>query len=59
MDFSGGTRLGDTLRVFNNQWGVRGMACGAIVVILSDGRDRGDPKELGEEMRRLSRARVG
>ena len=56
VDFSGGTRLGDTLRVFNNQWGVRGMARGAIVVILSDGWDRGDPKELGEEMRRLSRA---
>jgi len=55
VDFSGGTRLGDTLRRFNDQWGVRGMARGAIVVILSDGWDRGDPAELGEEMRRLHR----
>jgi uncharacterized protein with von Willebrand factor type A (vWA) domain len=55
LDFSGGTRLGDTLRRFNDQWGVRGMARGAIVVILSDGWDRGDPEALAEEMQRLSR----
>ncbi|MEZ5263125.1 MAG: VWA domain-containing protein [Acidimicrobiales bacterium] len=56
VDFSGGTRLGETLRAFNDQWGVRGMARGAIVVILSDGWDRGSPQELAEEMRRLQRA---
>jgi len=55
QDWSGGTRLGDCLRRFNDQWGVRGMARGAIVVILSDGWDRGDPKVLAEEMRRLQR----
>ena len=55
QDWSGGTRLGDCLRRFNDQWGVRGMARGAIVVILSDGWDRGDPEVLAEEMRRLQR----
>lgn len=54
-DWSGGTRLGECLRTFNDQWGVRGMARGAIVVILSDGWDRGDPELLAEQMRRLRR----
>ena len=48
VDWSGGTRLGDGLRRFNDEWGVRGMARGAVVVILSDGWDRGDPDELAE-----------
>ena len=55
VDWSGGTRLGEGLREFNDRWGVRGMARGAVVVILSDGWDRGDPEELGEEMARLAR----
>ncbi|HEY7625781.1 MAG TPA: VWA domain-containing protein [Ilumatobacteraceae bacterium] len=55
QDWSGGTRLGECLRQFNDQWGVRGMARGAIVVILSDGWDRGDPAVLGEQMSRLQR----
>lgn len=55
VDFSGGTRLGETLREFNDRWGVRGMARGAIVVILSDGWDRGDPAVLAEQMQRLHR----
>ena len=54
-DWSGGTRLGESLRAFNDTWGVRGMARGAIVVIVSDGWDRGDPRILGEQMSRLSR----
>lgn len=54
-DWSGGTRLGESLRVFNDLWGVRGMARGAIVVILSDGWDRGDPDVLAEQMQRLQR----
>ena len=54
-DWSGGTRLGETLREFNDEWGVRGMARGAIVVILSDGWDRGDPDVLAEQMQRLQR----
>jgi uncharacterized protein with von Willebrand factor type A (vWA) domain len=55
IDWSGGTRLGDGLRRFNDDWGVRGMARGAVVVILSDGWDRGDPEQLAEQMQRLVR----
>jgi uncharacterized protein len=54
-DWSGGTRLGEGLRVFNDDWGVRGLARNSIVVILSDGWDRGDPETLAEQMERLHR----
>jgi uncharacterized protein with von Willebrand factor type A (vWA) domain len=54
-DWSGGTRLGEGLRAFNDQWGTQGMARGAIVVVLSDGWDRGDPELLAAEMARLGR----
>lgn len=54
-DWSGGTRLGAGLRRFNDEWGARGMARGAVVVILSDGWDRGDVDELASEMARLRR----
>jgi uncharacterized protein with von Willebrand factor type A (vWA) domain len=55
VDWGGGTRLGDGLRAFNDQWGTRGMARGAVVVILSDGWDRGEPDVLAEQMGRLHR----
>jgi uncharacterized protein len=55
IDWSGGTRLGEGLRIFNDQWGVRGLARGAIVVVLSDGWDRGEPALLAEQMARLRR----
>lgn len=55
VDWSGGTRLGDGMRQFNDEWGQRGMARGAIVVILSDGWDRGDPDVLAEQMQRVHR----
>jgi uncharacterized protein with von Willebrand factor type A (vWA) domain len=54
-DWSGGTRLGDTIGEFADRWGVRGLARGAIVVVLSDGWDRGDASVLGEHMARLGR----
>ncbi len=54
-DWSGGTRLGEGLRTFNDEWGVRGMARGATVVVLSDGWDRGDPAVLAEQVARLRR----
>ncbi len=54
-DWSGGTRLGDGLRTFNDEWGVRGMARGATVVVLSDGWDRGEPEVMAEQMERLGR----
>ena len=54
-DWSGGTRLGECLREFNDQWGVRGMARGAVVVIVSDGWDRGAPDVIAEQLARLGR----
>jgi uncharacterized protein with von Willebrand factor type A (vWA) domain len=54
-DWSGGTRLGEGIRAFNERYGVRGMARDAVVVILSDGWDRGDPALLAGEMARLRR----
>jgi len=55
QDWAGGTRLGDGLAQFNDEWGIRGMARGSVVVILSDGWERGDASELGEQMERLHR----
>lgn len=54
-DFSGGTRLGETLRVFLDRWGQRGMARGSVVVVFSDGWERGETVDLGEQMHRLRR----
>ena len=54
-DFAGGTRLGETLQAFLNRWGQRGTARSAIVVLFSDGWERGDPTLLGEQMARLQR----
>lgn len=54
-DWRGGTRLGELLGAFLDRWGQRGMARGAIVVVLSDGWERGDPELLAGQMRRLHR----
>ena len=54
-DWSGGTRLGEVLRAFVDRWGQRGAARRAIVVIFSDGWERGDPALLGLQVQRLSR----
>jgi uncharacterized protein len=54
-DWSSGTRIGDALKTFNDRHGRRGMARGAVVVILSDGWERGDPELVGREMERLGR----
>jgi hypothetical protein len=54
-DWSGGTRLGDGIQRFNDEWGIRGLARGAVVVIFSDGWDRGAPELLAEQMARLDR----
>jgi uncharacterized protein with von Willebrand factor type A (vWA) domain len=55
VDWSGGTRIGAALREFNDTWGIRGTARGAVVVVISDGWDRGEPELLGEQMARLAR----
>lgn len=54
-DWSGGTRLGDTVKEFVDRWGQRGMARGAVVVVLSDGWDRGDTDVLARQMSRIER----
>lgn len=54
-DWRGGTRLGEMLRGFLDRWGRRGMARGAVVVLLSDGWERGDPALLADQMRHLHR----
>ena len=54
-DFAGGTRLGETLRAFLDRWGQRGMARRAVVVLFSDGWERGDATVLGEQLARLRR----
>lgn len=55
LDWEGGTRIGDSLDAFVRNWGRRGLARGGIVVICSDGLDRGDPEVLDTAMRRLTR----
>lgn len=54
-DWSGGTRLGETLQAFLDRHGQRGMARGAAVVVFSDGWERGEPQLLGEQVARLHR----
>ena len=54
-DWSGGTRLGEAVKAFLDRWGQRGVARGAVVVVFSDGWERGDPTLLAEQMRRLGR----
>jgi hypothetical protein len=55
-DWAGGTRIGDNLRLFNNRYGPRGFTHGAVVVIASDGWERGDAGRLATEMARLQRS---
>lgn len=54
-DWSGGTRLGEVLRAFADRWGQRGVARGAVLVICSDGWERGDTALLAEQVERLHR----
>ena len=55
VDWEGGTRIGDSLERFVRGWGRTGLCRGAIVVVCSDGLDRGDPAVLARAMERLSR----
>ncbi len=54
-DFSGGTRLGEVLKAFNDRWGQRGTAHGAVVIVFSDGWERGSCSLLAEQVERLHR----
>lgn len=55
-DWSGGTRIGACLQTFNFEWGRRVLGRGAVVLLISDGWDRGDPDLLSREMARLRRS---
>jgi uncharacterized protein len=54
-DWAGGTRIGESLKTFNYEWGRRVLGRGAVVLIISDGWDRGDAELLSREMARLRR----
>jgi uncharacterized protein with von Willebrand factor type A (vWA) domain len=55
-DFSGGTRIGDALGEFNRKWARRVLGHGAVVIVVSDGWDRGDPSQLTKELVHLRRS---
>lgn len=55
LDWDGGTRIGESLATFSRSYGRRGIARGAVVVICSDGLERGDPEVLARELARLAR----
>ena len=54
-DWSGGTRIGASLKAFNDEWGRRALTRGAVIVIVSDGWERDDAALVGREMARLAR----
>ena len=56
VDWSGGTRIGASLKAFNDEWGRRALTRGAVVVIVSDGWEREDAPSVAREMARLARA---
>jgi hypothetical protein len=53
QDWEGGTRIGDCLHAFNRDWSRRVMGPGAVVLLITDGLDRGNPEDLAREMERL------
>ena len=55
VDWAGGTRIGASLRAFNQQWSRRVLGRGAVVLLISDGWEQGDPSVLAAEVRRLQR----
>lgn len=56
QDWAGGTRIGESIQAFNQEWARRVLRNGAVCLIISDGWDRGDPELLGSEMQRLQRS---
>ena len=53
QDWQGGTRIGECLHIFNRDWSRRVMGQGAVVLLITDGLDRGEPDALAQEMQRL------
>jgi uncharacterized protein with von Willebrand factor type A (vWA) domain len=56
MDWSGGTRIGAALHTFNQRWARRVLNGGPVVLLISDGWDRGDAQQLARETARLQRS---
>jgi uncharacterized protein with von Willebrand factor type A (vWA) domain len=56
VDWASGTRIGASLKAFNDVWGRRALTRGAVVIVVSDGWERGDAAQVGREMQRLHRA---
>jgi uncharacterized protein with von Willebrand factor type A (vWA) domain len=56
VDWSGGTRIGESLHILNRKWVRRTIRSGAVVLIVSDGWERGDPEQLAREMATLRRS---
>lgn len=56
VDWSGGTRIGEAIKEFNFRWGRRVLGRSPVVLLISDGWDRGDPELLAREMDRLQRS---
>ena len=54
-DWSGGTRIGEAVKNFHQRWGRRALAGGAVVLLISDGWDRGEPEQLRDQIARLQR----
>jgi uncharacterized protein len=55
-DWSGGTKIGSAVREFHQRWSRRVLNGGPVVLLISDGWDRGDPAELGDQIARLQRS---
>ena len=55
QDWSGGTRIGEAIKEFHGRWARRALNGGAVVLLISDGWDRGDPAELRDQIARLQR----
>jgi uncharacterized protein len=56
VDWAAGTRIGASLKEFNDVWGRRALSRGAVILIVSDGWERQSPELVGQQMRRLHRA---
>jgi uncharacterized protein len=56
VDWSGGTRIGECLHVFNRDWARRVLGRGAVVLVISDAWDRGDPELFAREVSRLRKS---
>ncbi len=54
-DWAGGTRIGESFRMFNQQWARRSLRSSGVVIVVSDGWDRGDPSLVASETARLRR----